>query len=282
MVQPAFSVLLAAHNRVEKTTTCLDSLINAASFAEVALRITLYDDGSTDGTAEEVERKYPHVQVIHGNGNAYWARSMAEAELTQLEGPCEGQPLRILWLNDDVILDRDGLSRLLVSSERFPSAIIVAAVRDPLSGRTTYGGLTKTGPSPLKFSIVEPSATMQPVDTMNGNVVVVPIRIAKKVGGIDGQYPHGLADFDYGVRARRLNISVLLAPSTYGTCSRNPSRLATTVWADWKSYTGTKGGGNPRALKLFLEKIAPQTWWLHMARSYAFWWVRRVILKQAR
>lgn len=70
------AVLLTCHNRREKTLSCLQSLFGATMPEGYKTEVFLVDDGSTDGTGEAVEKCFPQVTVIQGDGNLYWNKGM--------------------------------------------------------------------------------------------------------------------------------------------------------------------------------------------------------------
>ena len=74
---PTVTAILACHNRRAKTLACLEAL--ASQTAPCRLRIVLFDDGSTDGTAAAVRRAHPQVDILPGTGDAYWAGGMRDA-----------------------------------------------------------------------------------------------------------------------------------------------------------------------------------------------------------
>ncbi len=106
------------------------------------LAAVLVDDGSVDGTAESVRQGFPAVEVIGGDGELYWAGAMALAERAALAH----RPDYLLWLNDDVVLDRDALARLIETCDsRAGRCIAVGALRDPVTGELTYSGVRRRG-----------------------------------------------------------------------------------------------------------------------------------------
>ena len=70
------ATLLTCHNRVAKTIACLSSL-QAINFNS---DIYLVDDGSEDGTSKIVNKLYPNVNIILGNGDLFWNRGMYRLE----------------------------------------------------------------------------------------------------------------------------------------------------------------------------------------------------------
>lgn len=270
-------VIVACHNRRETTIGCLSSLYAAAEAAGVGVSVTLFDDGSKDGTAKSVSTKFPSVDIIIGNGSAFWARSMHEAESRVLKSRASTTTHDghyIVWLNDDVVLDTDSLIGALQTARAHSESIVVCAVRDPQTHQTTYSGFVRPGHHPLRLKQVEPGSDVQPVDTFNGNLVLVPLRIAATLGSIDGDYAHALADIDYGYRAKRAGIPVVLAPGTYGVCPRNPPQLHQGLLVSWRSFVGTKGGGHPKSLMKILRLGSPSLWPCYMGATYVLWWLR--------
>lgn len=247
-----------------------------AAHSGLDVSFTVFDDGSTDGTGAAIANLPVGANVIRGSGDAYWARSMATAEATILGDAETKNSDYILWLNDDVVLDTSAFARLQNCIEENPGSVVVGAVRDPQNGTITYSGMRRNGNHPLSFARINPTERVQAVDTFNGNVVVVPLAVARQLAGIDGGFSHGLADIDYGLRCHRLGIPVLLAPGTFGTCPRNDPPARGSALEDWRSFTGPKGGGNFASVRRIIVKGHPVVWPIYVAGTYCLWWGRRI------
>ena len=130
------SVVIASHNRRDKTLACLQSL--AMQDAEADLRVVLYDDGSSDGTSEAVRQAWPSATLLSGDGTAFWSGATRIAFKNAVEMGCDF----CLWLNDDVVLQPDAISRLLTTyASPIPAATIrVVGLIDPVY-RHTLGDL---------------------------------------------------------------------------------------------------------------------------------------------
>jgi len=226
------AVLMTCHNRRDQTLQCLRALCaQEARHTDVCVYLT--DDGSTDGTARAIAAVDLPVRVITGGGDLYWAAGMALAERQAMRD----DPDLLLWLNDDVTLDRDGLARLLAAHEQVPDALVVGNVRDPATGHKTYGGRSRLGRHPQRFLATPPAGQIERVGAFNGNVVLVPRGVRDVVGPIDGVFAHAYADDDYGLRASKLgegaSISctwrwLQIAPLLGASKRRSPSY--------WRSY----------------------------------------------
>lgn len=215
--------VMASHNRRAKTLACLASLA-AQVDVEVDVEVVLLDDGSTDGTAAAVAAAFPGVQVLTGDGQRYWNGGMRVA----MDAARDSDPDLLLWLNDDVVLDPHALATLLatrssLAGRGFETAIVAGAVRDPVSGGLTYGGVERASRlRRLRFDLVPVAGEPVQVEAMHGNCVLVPRGVVQRVGHLDPAYRHAMGDFDYGLRARAAGCSVWMAPGTVGTCPQNP------------------------------------------------------------
>jgi GT2 family glycosyltransferase len=254
--------LLAAHNRRASTLNCLSSYFRQEVEPGVGLSAVLVDDGSSDGTASAVRERFPEVVVLKGDGSLFWAQAMALAEQTAREL----NPDFLLWLNDDVVLDRAAVQRLTDTAALAggDACVVVGAVRDPVSAEITYSGVRRSRFHPLRFTLVEPSEHPIEVDTFNGNVVLISGEAMRRVGSIDGGFRHEAADFDYGLRARKAGVPRLLAPGALGVCTRN---AASAPWADrsigvgqrWRALISEKGYP-PRSRARYLRRHGGPAW----------------------
>ena len=235
--KPLLAVLMTCHNRREQTLRCLGAL-RRQDLANVDLRVYLTDDGSTDGTGAAIWAVDLPIRVVAGSGELYWAAGMAMAERAAMGD----DPDLLLWLNDDVTLDPDGLAALMAVHEQAPEAIVVGTVRDPYTSGKTYGGRNRRGRHPQRFSSVPQADHIQRANAFNGNVVLIPRSARNTVGPIDGSFAHAYADDDYSLRASKLCVPILCAAGTVGICSPNPAGAApNSVRASWNQLQAPKG-----------------------------------------
>jgi GT2 family glycosyltransferase len=213
------AALLTCHNRREQTLHCLASLAAAKAVvsSHVDVDTFLVDDGCSDGTTAAVRAQFPDVRVIAGTGNLFWCGGMGLAWTHAAAHDYDGY----LWLNDDVTLDQDAIERLVAASRRLSrddgAVIVVGATRAEEAGAVdtaTYGGLDSQGVLPA-------SAEVRRIELFNGNIVLVSRRAFQVLGGLSKAYTHGLADIDYGVRAKKAGVPVWLAAGSLGSCSAN-------------------------------------------------------------
>jgi GT2 family glycosyltransferase len=209
------NVLIASHNRSNLT---LSSIENAIKFcpSDVNLEIFLLDDGSTDDTVDLVSSSFPEVKILVGDGTWYWAKSMSFID------ELSARELRdVLWLNDDVQLLPDTISRLVDYSSANSESIVIGQCYSEVSGLITYGGLRRHVRHPFKFFLLEATGEAIECDTFNGNIVFIPKKIREAVGSIDGKFGHRFADIDYGLRSSSKGFTNIVLPGVAGYCERN-------------------------------------------------------------
>ncbi len=211
---------IACHNRRDVTLACLAALAKQVLPEGYELSVVLVDDGSSDATAEAVMTQYPATEIITADGTLYWAGAMLLAE--QRARQCGAAFL--LWLNDDVVLLPTALAALLETSSAAGGAIAIGCLVDPDTGDASYGGQRATSSwHPLRLQLVAASGIAQPCDTFQGNCVLVPAATADRLRGIDPLFHgvQGMADTDYGLRARRMGIPILATAAVVGYCRLN-------------------------------------------------------------
>jgi len=218
------AVLLTCHNRKAHTLACLNMLFSNHLSDGYAFKVLLVDDGSTDGTSEEVRNYYPQVTVIEGDGNLYWNGGMRVAFSAAMEMGFD----YYLWLNDDTLLYPTAIQSLLMTSmdlkkKHGKSVIVVGATKDKKGGRLTYGGVVRTSRwKRTAFTLIKPSDVPVECETMNGNCVLIPDEIAQAVGGMEPEFAHAMGDLDYGLRAQDAGFSIWVMPDYAGICDNNP------------------------------------------------------------
>lgn len=211
------AVLMTCHNRKEKTLNCLKWFYNASKPKDYLFDLYLVDDGSTDGTKKAIKNEFPQVNILNGNGNLFWNQGM---RLAWNKAQNEDDYDFFIWLNDDVILDTMAIMELFECYKQVflinqIPAIITGACRSSKNGsKFSYGGRTEQGE-------VIPNGKLQKCTYINGNVVLIPDEIFKKLGNLSNEYTHAMGDFDYGLRAIKSGFNNYTTKKYIAICSLN-------------------------------------------------------------
>lgn len=193
----SIAVLITCHNRKIKTIECLDSLFKVHIPTNFTIKVFVVDDGSIDGTADEIRFQFPQVEIISGTGNLFWNKGMRLAwESATLYGEFDF----FLWLNDDTLISKNSLKEILDCYEESTrknnrsTLIVGACCASYESEEFSYGGRSENGP-------IIPNGQLQECKYINGNVVLVPSIIFNDIGNLSPDYTHAMGDIDYGLRA---------------------------------------------------------------------------------
>ncbi len=222
------AVLLTCFNRRNKTLNAIRKVYEAYERVKesVSLQIYLTDDGSTDGTSQAVEDEFPAVKILRGNGELFWAGGMRNSWKHALKGNYE----TYLLLNDDTdvfpslfeaFLKADSFCR----KEYGKGGIYVGSTQDAVTKKLTYGGAKLTNRFTLKYRHLPPNGDYQECELGNANILCVTHDVVKEIGHLSEGYRHGVADYDYTLKASKNNLPVLVMPTFLGTCENDHSDI---------------------------------------------------------
>lgn len=276
------AVLLTTFNRKQKTLTCLQSLQNQNLPDDITLKIFLTDDASADGTAGAVKNAFPGANIYQGSGSLFWAGGMRNSWKQALTSNAD----YYLLLNDDTLLKENAISALLqcsnyVKSKGSKPAVCVGSTADDETGKISYGGRKlDSNKSWGEGSLVYSETEYVNCDVANANILLVPAEIVKHLGILSDKFTHGLADYDYTLKAKKAGYGLVAAPGFLGTCiddHGNNWKSADTTLKEriaylkspkglaYKEYLGFIKEHFPKSypvafLKLWLKTLFPFLW----------------------
>ena len=227
------AVILTCFNRKKQTISCLEQLYssvekyNNTNKEEIVLSVFLTDDGCTDGTSDAIRDKFADkdITILKGNGNLFWAGGMRLAWRAALANEKEWD--FYLLLNDDTDL-LDCTWDELMGAHQYCLATygnsgiysgITSAKRD--HGKMTYGGDVWVNKLLAKSQRLKPTGTPQRCDMTNANILLVSNDVVKKIGIFSEAYTHGIADYDYSIRANKNGFPVLVTANFCGRCEND-------------------------------------------------------------
>jgi GT2 family glycosyltransferase len=177
---------------------CLPSVREAALLSPVPCRVTVVDNGSTDGSCELIARRWPDVGIIREEnlGLASFNRVLA-----RLDAPI------VLLLNNDVKLAPDAIGPLLRPFEEHDDVLFTAPLCWTFDGRTYEGMRTRVR---TRFGLVqgmcrvpghEAVVGLPDLTAAAGPVLAVHRHRFLEIGGYDPIYfPGRIEDLDLGFR----------------------------------------------------------------------------------
>lgn len=225
------AVLLTCFNRREKTLKCLENLFAQTSLDEIEFEVFLTDDNSSDGTLKAVEERFPSVNLLKGSGTLFWAGGMRNSWTAARNSEVDFD--YYLLLNDDTNIFEDTLSKVVKSNlamknKNQKANVTIGTTTDSEDGKFTYGGFKLYSPNKLKHVLVNSVSQEMECDFGCANIMLVPKEVVDKIGILSDRFVHGIADFDYTLRAKKANFDVWVAPGVIGNCPYDHTK-------SWKS-----------------------------------------------
>ena len=139
------------------------------------------------------------------------------------------------------------------TAQRKLDTIIVGTTLDSTRSRITYGGWGQRG-------LIKNLVSKERCITFNGNIVLIPRNVFQALGKNDPYFRHSLGDLDYGLRATKHGIPIMICPNICGICDTHDS---IPKWKDPKVnlidrfkylYSTGGNGSNPREQFYFRKR----------------------------
>jgi GT2 family glycosyltransferase len=208
MPGPDVSILICAHNRLDRTRECLRTLF-ATLPAGVRCEVLFHDDCSTDGTRAHVQDHLRDiVTVVAGTERGTFATNM-----NGLARVARGRWLCLL--NNDTLLRPGWLAEMLHLAAREPRAAVVGNFHAfPHNGRVNHAGvvfdrdrtflhLYQGMPERLPATFVS-----RPLQCVSAACMLVKASVFASLGGFDEDFKNGCEDLDLCLRVRQTGAEV--------------------------------------------------------------------------
>lgn len=239
-----FAITIPVRNRKSFTHSILQQLSDqiAEQIKLQCLRpddaqIVVVDDDSTDGTPELVAQEFSNIHLLRGDGDLWWTGAIARA-MTYAADTLN--PDYIVWLNDDITLADDFIRQLIEHCQQPKAKTLVGGIvcDQQHSDWIVFGGVVA---SQLINNIEQFDQPTLRVDTLNGNIAVLPARIIDDIGLPDTQrFRHYGGDFEYICRAKRNGYTAFLSSNLRATTEYRPADVVRymPLWIQWATSPG--------------------------------------------
>ena len=275
------AVLLTCFNRKKKTVSCLSYLYssldsyNSNNTEKISLSVFITDDGSTDGTSQEVKKSFADKDIYIFNpsdGPLYWAGGMRYAWKKSIEFSRDWD--FFLLLNDDTYVFKNLFDEFIQTDtycihkhhkSGLYSGITCQGVNSKL---TTYGGNVWTNKFLGKTKRLSPIGKPQTCDLTNANILFVAKNVVDTIGILYEGYNHGCADYDYSNMARKAALPVYVMSNFCGVCENDHSndidiekKVISMTLQERKKYFNHPKTSNVDYLK-FIKRVSPLRYYM--------------------
>jgi len=262
MTGKSMYIVIPVHNRKDITRNCLLSLRRQTlqNFKTIVI-----DDGSTDGTSEMIQKEFPEVTLLHGDGNLWWTGATNLGVKYALDHRAD----YIMTINDDTIAPQDFIEKMMFWTERKQNALLGAFALDAQTRKPVYGGEIinwKTAGSKFLLDILKPEEWrgLHEVSHFPGRGLLIPAEVFHKIGLFDAKhFPQAAADYDFTHRAVRAgyklycdyDAKLLIYPDASGDAQLRKKKSLRNYYYH---LFGIKGGGNLKRFMLYAFRNCPR------------------------
>ncbi len=217
MESPLVHVVILAWNQKRDTLEALDSVL---AMAYPNLRVVVADNGSTDGTADDVRARNESVEVVRTERNLGIAGGYNLGIAHALRQGAD----YVLVMNNDVEVAPDMLSQLVSEARRNPD---VGALMPKIYHY--YGERTRLWNAGARWRRFPPGVKLIGINARDGprwnQVREIPYvtscalllsrEALERTGGFDPQYYFYQSDWDFSARLRENGLRILYVPQAH-------------------------------------------------------------------
>lgn len=224
-------IVIAVFNSKDVTLKFLDSLQKQT---DQDFNVVIVDDGSKDGTSEEISKQYPDVQLVNGTGDWWWTKSTNEGIKVALKNGAD----YILVMNNDTYIEEDYITKIKNLGKENPGSVIGSldvTLEEPK--KVFFSGVKEIKWWKAKaynyhnsYVLYDKSLTgLHKSICLNGRGTLIPKQVFNIIGYFDEKnLPQYASDFDFTIRVDKAGIPCYIS------------------WdAVVYSYVGQTGAGKP-------------------------------------
>jgi GT2 family glycosyltransferase len=258
-------IVLPVFNRYHFTKACLESLRHQTYKHFIAIVV---DDGSTDGTPEQVQRDFPEAILLKTTGDLFWTGTVNLG----IQWALDRGGKWIMTSNNDTLCPPDFMEGMARHMHQNPDALLGAVAIEQGTEIITYAGERLSWLTDMTEDLTvalkpQEQKGLHLVTHFPGRGLLVPAHIFRKIGLFDTEtFPHYMADFDFTHRARRAGYAIYANFDarlvTYPDESGDHTLRKVKSLDNYRLHLfGIRGGGNLRNFFLFTFRHCPPVLW---------------------
>lgn len=214
MINPEIFIIVLNWNGKSDTLVCLNSL---QSLQYSHYKIIIVDNGSTDGSVQEIQTSFPDINIIETDQNLGYA----EGNNIGIRHALEHHADFVLLLNNDTTVAPDLLDQLInAAQQNLDAGVFGATLLYMDKPDTVWFAGAQWNPKTLTFDY--PYQDQKLPDNLNistdyacGAALFFRAEVARSIGLLDARFFLVWEESDWCLRATRAGYKCTLVPSAY-------------------------------------------------------------------
>jgi len=207
-------IVIPTFNRKDCVRKVLKDIQNQ-KISGLEITTILVIDGSNDGTQDMVQKEFPAVLTVDGNGSWWYTKSMNQGFHLAYK---KGADL-VLTMNDDVHLKPDYVQNIYNAWKKSGKNSVMGSISVSIAEphKITFSGVEKiTWWRYKQVNYIKPFQTVNPADlsgikpsvVLPGRGILIPMNILKSLDYFDKKLVQYGSDDDFCLRARKKGFNV--------------------------------------------------------------------------
>lgn len=208
---PKVTAIILHWNSEKAISECLTSL-QKSSYK--SCEVIVVDNGSIDGSAKRLRRKFPEITLMENETNL----GFCGGNNVGIRYALRHGARYILLLNNDTIVDKDTVSKLVEAMEENPEIGAVGpkiCFYDQMDVVQSMGAKIdfKTGKTSNITQDDNSSGTIKEVDFISGCALMIRREVVEKIGLLDERFFNYYEETDYCTRLRKRGYKIACIPN---------------------------------------------------------------------
>lgn len=202
---PSVSIIFPNYNGGKEPLECLAS-ITKLTYPKNKLEVIVVDNGSTDGSDNQIKKRFPWVKRIKNKVNRGFT-----AAINQGIRKSKGQFIFIT--NDDVVFEKNSLLLMVEYYSAHPhTGILGPAIFSKKNPKKPESYGYRFNPWTGNVAALTNSKYAKPPDWIPGCGLLISKAILDTVGLLDTGFEHFFEDFDLCMRVRKVGRNIICLP----------------------------------------------------------------------